>query len=68
MDKEHLIEDRLEAVEIKLAYQEKAIRELNDVIYDQQRRIDRLASVCDALAGSGRDRPAGPANEKPPHY
>lgn len=68
MDKDHLTADRLEAVEIKLAYQEKVIRELNDVIYDQQRRIDRLASVCDDLARSGRDSPSGPANEKPPHY
>ncbi len=68
MEKNDLQSDRLEAIETKLAYQEKAIKELNDVIYDQQRQIDRLASVCDALVQSGLDGSSGPANEKPPHY
>ncbi len=68
MKKECSQADRLEAIETKLAFQEKAMRELNDVIYAQQRQIDRLTSVCDALVTSGRDNTPGPANEKPPHY
>ncbi len=62
-------DDRLENQEIKLAYQEKAIKELNDVLYDQQKEIDRLTSMVNTLMqdNSDRDTP-GPANEKPPHY
>ena len=60
--------DRLENIEIKLAFQEKLIKELNDVLYSQQKQIDRLTSTCEALAESGTDNSPGPANEKPPHY
>lgn len=60
-------DDRLEDIETKLAFQEKLIKDLNDVLYSQQKQIDRLTSMCEALAESGTDN-AGPANEKPPHY
>jgi len=68
MKKECSQAGRLEAIETKLAFQEKTMKELNDVIYEQQKLIDRLKLVCDALAISGRDSTPGPANEKPPHY
>ena len=68
MKKECSQADRLEALETKLAFQEKAVRELNDVIYGQQREIDRLTAVCQALVNAGRETGPGPANEKPPHY
>jgi len=68
MEKNQFETDRLEAIETKLAYQEKVIKELNDVIYEQQRQVDRLTAVCDALVRSGVDSGPGPANEKPPHY
>lgn len=67
MKKECSQAGRLEDLETKLAFQEKAVKELNDVIYEQQKQIDRLTSLCDALARSGRES-GGPANEKPPHY
>ena len=67
-------EDRLTDIETRLAYQEKMIRDLNDVIIEQQQEIDRLHRVClklekqnqalSELAGGG----VGPADEKPPHY
>ncbi|MDD9303308.1 MAG: SlyX family protein [Desulfobacter sp.] len=59
---------RLEKIETKLAFQEKAVRELNDVIYAQQREIDRLTAVCRELARSQEQSQPGPANDKPPHY
>jgi len=68
MKKECSQAGRLEDLETKLAFQEKAIRELNDVIYEQQKQIDRLVSLCDALVRSGLETGPGPANEKPPHY
>ncbi len=62
-------EDRLENLEIKIAFQEKAIKDLNDVLYDQQKEIDRLTSMVTTLIKESGNRDApGPANEKPPHY
>jgi len=39
-------EDRLTEIEIKLAYQEKIINDLNDVICDQQKEIEKLGLIC----------------------
>lgn len=67
-------ERRLVDIETKIAFQEKSLKELNDVIYEQQREIDRLNSICDLLVKRVKDlsdfMPGsdGPANEKPPHY
>ncbi len=67
-------EDRLIEMETKLAYQEKLIKELNDVVCEQQQFIDKLEIKTEKLAKlfsqnsqmlSGVD---APANEKPPHY
>lgn len=69
-----MTEDRIVALEEKLAYQEHTIHELNDALVGQQRRIDQLEARCHALqqrvAGlaerlsddGGREEPP------PPHY
>ena len=71
-------QDRFEAIETKLAFQEKMIKDLNDVIFDQQKELDSLKFTCDKLTkqikilseavmhSMGPD--IGPAGEKPPHY
>jgi SlyX protein len=66
-------EHRLEQIEIKLAYQEDATRELSDVIYRQQQLIDQLQAFCQRLeerisaaSESAAETPA--EDEKPPHY
>lgn len=67
-------EERLVNIETKIAFQDLTIQDLNDVLYQQQQQIEKLASICDLLMkqvkelseftpGSG-----APANEKPPHY
>ncbi len=68
-----MIEERLDNIEIKLAFQEDLIEELNKVIYLQQQKINQLQAICSSLANhlqslaeAGNERPAG--NEKPPHY
>jgi len=67
-------EERLVEIETKIAFQEQTIKDLNDVLYEQQQEIERLGAICDALVKrvkefseliSGIDTPA---NEKPPHY
>ncbi|MCP4755757.1 MAG: SlyX family protein [Proteobacteria bacterium] len=67
-------EERLIDIETKIAFQERTIKELNDVVYDQQKQIDKLNDISNALAGKIKElfetatdaKP--PANEKPPHY
>ena len=60
-------EERLVRIETQLAFQERSLKELNDVLYEQQQEIDRLTKKVEELTASipGVD---APANEKPPHY
>ncbi|MFC1592110.1 SlyX family protein [Thermodesulfobacteriota bacterium] len=67
------MEERLIALETKVAHQEYTISELNEVVYQQQKQIDQLEETCRRLAGrvkalmsAGEDEPA--ADEPPPHY
>ena len=62
----------LEALEIKIAFQDEAIERLSDTVYAQARDLARLAEQyrrlearLQALAESG-DEPGG--DETPPHY
>jgi len=66
--------DRIIEIETKLAFQEKTIKDLNDVVCQQEQIIEKLEKRVEKLAGilddfvkniSGIE---GPANEKPPHY
>lgn len=67
-------EERLVEIETKIAFQEQTIIDLNDVVYEQHKEIQRLGSICDALMKNIKDfsefTPGSnaPANEKPPHY
>lgn len=66
-------ETRLDDIEAKLAHQEVAVSDLNDVIYRQQKQLDQLEMRYQRLlqrlqqlqASSGKEVPEeGP----PPHY
>lgn len=63
-------EDRFIDIEIKLAHQEDLVESLNQRIYEQQKQIDKLEAMLQALAEHMRNRDAGqqPLNERPPHY
>ena len=67
-------EDRLIEIETKIAFHEKTIKDLNDVLYEQQKEVKRLADICDALTKRVREFSAftseieAQANVKPPHY
>jgi SlyX protein len=68
-----MTEDRLVDIETKIAYQEDTIQELNKVVCQQQKQIQRLEAICESLIEHVRDlRDAvpqgGAANERPPHY
>ena len=63
-------DERLIIIEPKLAYQDKTISELSDVIVDQARAIDALKAELqklDTYMRAGAERGDMP-HEKPPHY
>ena len=67
-----MLEQRLTDIEIKVAHQDHVIEELHQVIYEQQKTIDKLQStltiiskrIQEALADGTDIR----GHEKPPHY
>lgn len=64
-------EDRFVDIEIKLAHQEDMVESLNQVVYQQGRRIDQLEAMVSQLADhirSNAQSGPGPVNERPPHY
>jgi SlyX protein len=66
-------EERLIDIEIKLTRSDDMLEALSQVVYEQQKKIDRLEALYTALLrrapdseGSGADRNI--ENERPPHY
>lgn len=64
--------ERVEALEFKVAHLERALQELSDVLYRQQREIDTLMDRNQQLREQVQqleDRGAEPGGvEIPPHY
>jgi SlyX protein len=62
---------RIDALEMRLTYQDEAIEALNQTITAQWKQIDaltrQLAEVKARLQDAESNAPA-PANEPPPHY
>jgi len=68
-----MTEDRLIDIEIKLSHQEDAVEELNKVVCRQQKKIDHLEAICEALIRHVKELSDGAAeqraaDEPPPHY
>ena len=63
------IEERIVSLEIKIAYLENNIGELNQAILAQEKTIKRLISENEAIKKQIEDKKDNlPENEKPPHY
>jgi uncharacterized coiled-coil protein SlyX len=62
--------ERIEDLEVKLAFQDKLIRELDALVRTFGDRLDETQRKLDELTQSIRspEVPMGPANEPPPHY
>jgi SlyX protein len=66
-------DERIIELEIKAAYQEDLLQELNKIVAGQQQQIDRLEATCQMLnerikslsveGGAGEN-----VDEVPPHY
>jgi uncharacterized coiled-coil protein SlyX len=67
-----MMDARLEELEMKLTYQERAIAELSSEVYGQAARLDAaeglLRSMAEKLKELAGDGPPLPAGERPPHY
>jgi SlyX protein len=66
-------EKRIVELEIKFAYQEDLLQDLNSIVADQQRQIDRLELICKQLTEHVRNLQltqshSKEADELPPHY
>ena len=69
----HMIEERLINIETKITFQEDLIEDLNKLVYQQQKKLDRLEAICESLARhveslSEAKNEGMPVNERPPHY
>jgi len=65
------MEDRIEDLEVKVAYQERTISELDALVRAFGTKLDEALRELKALKESvrtGGEPKLGPANEKPPHY
>jgi len=65
------LSERIDALEMRLTYQDVTIETLNQTITEQWKQIDALtrkvAELKERLQEAERHAP-GPANEPPPHY
>lgn len=65
------LSERIDALEMRLSYQDVTIETLNQTITAQWNEIDRLtrqvAELKDRVREAESNAP-GPANERPPHY
>jgi len=62
--------DRIDALEIRVTFQDATIETLNQTITTQWQQIDALTRQVAALRERLQEAEAapGPANERPPHY
>lgn len=71
----HAMESRLEMLESKLAHLELAFDELNQVVYSQALKLDKLQAESQKLQGRLKEvvedmqsQPFSAEDERPPHY
>lgn len=75
-------EDRLTAIEMQLAHHDRQLQDMNDIMIDQQKMIDRLKNKliqteeeledlrhkAESGEGKGSSITEIAARDKPPHY
>jgi SlyX protein len=65
------LSERIDALEVRLTYQDVTIETLNQTIAEQWQQIDaltrRIAELKERLQEAESNAP-GPINEPPPHY
>ncbi len=70
----HELRQRIEQLEIKAAYQEDTVNQLNAIIIEQQQTMERLKLIIAALQSAMKTQslqlqsPTTTEHEPPPHY
>jgi SlyX protein len=59
---------RIQELEIRYMHQQRMLEELNQVVIEQGRAIDRLVGELSELRAMQPDDDAPPTDEPPPHY
>jgi len=67
------IEQKMIDLEMRLAYQDKTVSELNHVVWQQQKKIDELTEKVKTMQEKMADSPDHNATfnidlDRPPHY
>ena len=62
------MEARLTTLEIRYTHLERQVEDLNRLLFDQQKAIDRLTREIARLHAGATGVEGGPRNEPPPHY
>jgi SlyX protein len=67
------VEQSIEQIETKIAYLERAVGELSDVVFRQQREMQALKAEIEQLrdrleAAQAQEGSPDPTLERPPHY
>jgi uncharacterized coiled-coil protein SlyX len=65
------LNERIDALEVRLTFQDETIEVLNQTITAQWKQIDALTHQLSELKERLQDaegNTAGPVNERPPHY
>jgi len=66
------IEERLMELESRLTFQEEGIQSLSELVYAQQRQLERLEHsfnlLTQRLQDAAQSEPAKVIDEPPPHY
>lgn len=71
MSEAKTLSDRVDALEMRLTFQDETIETLNQTITAQWQQIDALTRQVTALRErlqEAESHATGPANEPPPHY
>ena len=64
------LSERVTELEVKLAYQDRLIADLDSVVHEFAKRVEQLERSVQSLreTAEGSAAPIGAADEKPPHY
>jgi uncharacterized coiled-coil protein SlyX len=61
-------EARLDDLEVRYTYLERAVRDLDQVVIELRAQVDRLQREVGQLLAAAEEEGSSPENEKPPHY
>jgi len=61
-------EQRIVDLEVRAAFQDKLIADLDEVLREFARRVESLETQIKDLKDSSNAAPIGPPNDPPPHY